>query len=63
MAAMVELIGVHKSFGSLHVLRGVDLRVRQGEVTVVLGPSAPRAPASRPCCARSTTWRRWSAAR
>ncbi|MET8002065.1 amino acid ABC transporter ATP-binding protein [Nonomuraea glycinis] len=39
MTAMVELIGVHKSFGSLHVLRGVDLRVRQGEVTVVLGPS------------------------
>ncbi|WP_030919431.1 amino acid ABC transporter ATP-binding protein [Streptosporangium amethystogenes] len=38
-AAMVELRGVHKSFGSLEVLRGVDLRVDPGEVTVILGPS------------------------
>ncbi|MBB6375470.1 polar amino acid transport system ATP-binding protein [Pseudonocardia eucalypti] len=38
-APMVELRGVHKSFGTLEVLRGVDLRVRAGEVTVVLGPS------------------------
>ncbi|MEV7422190.1 amino acid ABC transporter ATP-binding protein [Streptomyces sp. NPDC091212] len=36
---MVEVRGVHKSFGTLEVLRGVDLRVRAGEVTVVLGPS------------------------
>ncbi|WP_343950308.1 amino acid ABC transporter ATP-binding protein [Nonomuraea longicatena] len=36
---MVELRGVHKSFGGLHVLRGVDLDVRQGQVLVVLGPS------------------------
>ncbi|MFJ1864991.1 amino acid ABC transporter ATP-binding protein [Streptomyces sp. NPDC088097] len=36
---MVEVRGVHKSFGALEVLRGVDLQVRVGEVTVVLGPS------------------------
>ncbi|GAA2950468.1 amino acid ABC transporter ATP-binding protein [Streptomyces flavovirens] len=36
---MVEIRSVHKSFGSLHVLRGIDLTVRTGEVTVVLGPS------------------------
>ncbi|MGM1060602.1 amino acid ABC transporter ATP-binding protein [Saccharothrix sp. Mg75] len=36
---MVELRGVHKSFGDNHVLRGVDLEVRAGEVVVVLGPS------------------------
>ncbi|MFI9354339.1 amino acid ABC transporter ATP-binding protein [Streptomyces lydicus] len=37
--AMVEARGIHKSFGSLDVLKGVDLDVRAGEVTVVLGPS------------------------
>ncbi|MEV0679607.1 amino acid ABC transporter ATP-binding protein [Actinosynnema sp. NPDC050436] len=36
---MVDLRGIHKSFGSTEVLRGVDLRVRTGEVVVVLGPS------------------------
>ncbi|WP_225822231.1 amino acid ABC transporter ATP-binding protein [Streptomyces naphthomycinicus] len=36
---MVDIRSVHKSFGSLDVLRGIDLQVRAGEVTVVLGPS------------------------
>ncbi|WP_406142634.1 amino acid ABC transporter ATP-binding protein [Streptomyces sp. NBC_01089] len=36
---MVEIKSVHKSFGALEVLRGIDLTVRTGEVTVVLGPS------------------------
>ncbi|MBF6241006.1 amino acid ABC transporter ATP-binding protein [Nocardia otitidiscaviarum] len=35
----VELRGVHKSYGHSEVLRGVDLAVRPGEVTVILGPS------------------------
>ncbi|RIJ69751.1 amino acid ABC transporter ATP-binding protein [Nakamurella silvestris] len=35
----LDIRGVRKSFGSLEVLRGVDLTVRQGEVTVILGPS------------------------
>ncbi|QKV81084.1 amino acid ABC transporter ATP-binding protein [Amycolatopsis sp. Hca4] len=35
----VDVRGVHKSFGALTVLDGVDLQVRQGEVTVLLGPS------------------------
>ncbi|MFD3929043.1 amino acid ABC transporter ATP-binding protein [Streptomyces sp. NPDC058614] len=38
-AVMVDVKSVHKSFGSLEVLKGVDLEVRTGEVTVVLGPS------------------------
>ncbi|WP_371479551.1 amino acid ABC transporter ATP-binding protein [Kitasatospora sp. NBC_00315] len=37
--AMVRVRGVHKSFGALEVLRGVDLVVPAGSVTVVLGPS------------------------
>ncbi|MER5945869.1 amino acid ABC transporter ATP-binding protein [Streptomyces sp. NPDC001904] len=39
MSAMVDIKSVHKSFGSVEVLRGIDLEVRAGEVTVVLGPS------------------------
>jgi len=36
---MIDVRQVHKSFGSLHVLKGVGLRVERGEVVVVLGPS------------------------
>src|SRR3954453_20017625 len=36
---MVRADNVHKSFGSLEVLKGVDLVVRAGEVCCVLGPS------------------------
>ncbi|GIF14706.1 amino acid ABC transporter ATP-binding protein [Actinoplanes teichomyceticus] len=36
---VVELAGVHKSFGALHVLRGIDLTAEAGTVTVILGPS------------------------
>ncbi|MFE1885515.1 amino acid ABC transporter ATP-binding protein [Streptomyces diastatochromogenes] len=39
MSVMVDIRSVHKSFGSLEVLKGIDLEVRTGEVTVVLGPS------------------------
>jgi polar amino acid transport system ATP-binding protein len=36
---VLRLDGVHKSFGNLDVLRGVDLEVGAGEVICVLGPS------------------------
>ncbi|MBE7698905.1 amino acid ABC transporter ATP-binding protein [Oerskovia sp. Sa1BUA8] len=36
---LVELHGVNKHFGDLHVLRDIDLTVRRGEVLVVIGPS------------------------
>lgn len=36
---MLRLDHVHKSFGELHVLRGVTLEVKRGEVVCVLGPS------------------------
>ncbi|MGW0180441.1 amino acid ABC transporter ATP-binding protein [Nocardia sp. NPDC003345] len=35
----VELRGIRKSFGGVEVLRGIDLAVRTGEVTVIVGPS------------------------
>ncbi|AKV56114.1 amino acid ABC transporter ATP-binding protein [Bifidobacterium actinocoloniiforme] len=31
--------GVHKAFGDLHVLKGIDLEVMPGTVTAILGPS------------------------
>jgi polar amino acid transport system ATP-binding protein len=36
---MVLAEGVHKFFGRLHVLRGIDLEVASGEVMCVIGPS------------------------
>jgi polar amino acid transport system ATP-binding protein len=36
---MVKAEGVHKRFGRLEVLKGVDLEVQPGEVLVMLGPS------------------------
>lgn len=39
MEPMIELKGVTKSFGSLRVLRGVDLSVGRGEVAGIVGPS------------------------
>jgi polar amino acid transport system ATP-binding protein len=36
---MVEAVGVHKRFGNVEVLRGVDLTVMPGEVSCVIGPS------------------------
>jgi len=37
--AMVKLQGIHKRFGDLEVLKGVDLEVDKGEVVCILGPS------------------------
>jgi ABC-type polar amino acid transport system ATPase subunit len=36
---LIRLEGLHKWFGSLHVLKGIDLAMRQGEVQVIIGPS------------------------
>ncbi|MBS1879313.1 MAG: amino acid ABC transporter ATP-binding protein [Actinobacteria bacterium] len=36
---MLQLKGVHKRFGNLEVLKGVDLDVGKGEVICILGPS------------------------
>src|SRR5579862_1594469 len=36
---MVKAEGVHKSFGRLEVLKGINLQVQPGEVMCILGPS------------------------
>lgn len=36
-AAAIAVRGLEKSFGSLHVLRGVDLEVQRGSITALLG--------------------------
>ena len=36
---MIEIHDLHKSFGELEVLKGIDFRVAQGEVVCVIGPS------------------------
>ncbi|MET8849959.1 amino acid ABC transporter ATP-binding protein [Amycolatopsis sp. NPDC004625] len=38
-SSSVELRDIHVSFGTLEVLRGVDLRVESGRTTCVIGPS------------------------
>jgi ABC-type polar amino acid transport system ATPase subunit len=38
-APIVQARGIHKHFGALHVLKGVDLEVRARELVFVIGPS------------------------
>lgn len=36
---MIELQGITKSFGTLQVLKGIDLMIEKGEVVSIVGPS------------------------
>lgn len=36
---MIRLIDVHKNFGDLEVLKGINLHVKEGEKLVIIGPS------------------------
>ncbi|MBR0308208.1 MAG: amino acid ABC transporter ATP-binding protein [Mogibacterium sp.] len=36
---MIEIKGLHKSFGELEVLKGIDQNVEEGEVLCIVGPS------------------------
>ncbi len=36
---MIKVTNLNKSFGKLHVLKGLDIEINKGEVVVVIGPS------------------------
>ena len=36
---MIEIKGITKNFGSLQVLKGIDLRIEKGEIVSIVGPS------------------------
>ena len=36
---MIQATGIHKSYGSLEVLKGIDLHINKGEVVSIVGPS------------------------
>ena len=36
---MIQTEGITKSFGSLQVLKGIDLTIGEGEIVAIVGPS------------------------
>ena len=36
---LIDVKGVHKSYGSNHILKGVDFEVKPGQVKAIMGPS------------------------
>jgi lipoprotein-releasing system ATP-binding protein len=36
---MIEAKGIYKSYGSLHVLKGIDFSVKEGEIVTIIGKS------------------------
>ena len=36
---MIQIRNLHKSFGNLEVIKGIDLHIRKGEVVCIIGPS------------------------
>ena len=42
--ALVDMIGVSKSYGGVHAVRGVDFSIRPGEVHALLGENGAGSP-------------------
>ena len=36
---MIQIRNLHKSFGKLEVLKGIDLDIQDGETVAIIGPS------------------------
>ena len=36
---MIDIENLHKSFGDAHILKGIDLHIKEKEVVVIIGPS------------------------
>jgi len=49
---ILEVSGLHKSFGSIEVLKGVDLRVNPRELVFIIGPSGSGKSTLLRCCNR-----------
>lgn len=47
---MIKLEGITKSFGSLQVLKGIDLEINKGEIVSIVGPSG---------AGKTTPYRSW----
>ena len=54
----VEIVGLNKWFGTLHVLRDVDLKVMRGERIVICGPSGGGKSTLLRCINRIEGWQR-----
>jgi polar amino acid transport system ATP-binding protein len=51
-APILEIVGLHKSYDNNVVLRGIDLRVRPGQLICVIGPSGSGKSTMLRCCNR-----------
>jgi general L-amino acid transport system ATP-binding protein len=54
----VEIEGLHKWYGTFHVLRGIDLQVARGERIVISGPSGSGKSTLLRCINRLEDWQR-----